>query len=251
MRMVHWLFVVSVALFVSGIGFVVAAGRSAPQAAAEPEAPPMVAVGSIKQIMAGITGPSATVVYNAVGTIINSEGIKEIAPQNDEEWAVVANGAAALVESGNLLLIGESRRRQRGLDYDGTRDDRQRDGGAQGSRGQEHRAAFWRPVETSMQRVTTAMPSISVSRYRVAFATLVAVACACSVGLEAHGVSGKDAVFLQGLQGQAIGPLMYLGAKHMVTGYDHLLFLVGVIFFLYRLKDVVAVRQPVHASGTA
>src|SRR5262245_16256802 len=57
--------------------------------------------------------------------------------------------------------------------------------------------------------------------------------------LEAHGVSGKDAVFLQGLQGRAIVPLMYLGAKHMVTGYDHLLFLVGVIFFLYRLKDVV------------
>src|SRR3989454_10376008 len=55
----------------------------------------------------------------------------------------------------------------------------------------------------------------------------------------AHGVSGKDAVFLQGLQGPAIGPLMYLGAKHMVTGYDHLLFLVGVIFFLYRLKDVL------------
>jgi hypothetical protein len=32
---------------------------------------------------------------------------------------------------------------------------------------------------------------------------------------------------------------MYLGAKHMVTGYDHLAFLVGVIFFLYRLKDIV------------
>jgi HupE / UreJ protein len=60
-----------------------------------------------------------------------------------------------------------------------------------------------------------------------------------SAGLEAHGVSGKDAVFLQGLQGQAIGPLLYLGAKHMVTGYDHLLFLVGVIFFLYRLRDVL------------
>jgi hypothetical protein len=57
--------------------------------------------------------------------------------------------------------------------------------------------------------------------------------------LDAHGVSGKDAVYLQGLQGRAIIPLMYLGAKHMVTGYDHLLFLVGVIFFLYRLKDVV------------
>jgi len=57
--------------------------------------------------------------------------------------------------------------------------------------------------------------------------------------LDAHGVSGKDAVYLQGLQGRAIVPLMYLGAKHMVTGYDHLLFLVGVIFFLYRLKDVL------------
>src|SRR3954467_4322257 len=56
--------------------------------------------------------------------------------------------------------------------------------------------------------------------------------------LDAHGVSGKDAVFLQGLDGRAIVPLMYLGAKHMVTGYDHLLFLVGVIFFLYELEDV-------------
>jgi len=60
-----------------------------------------------------------------------------------------------------------------------------------------------------------------------------------SVALSAHGVSGKDAVFLEGLEGRAIIPLMYLGAKHMVTGYDHLLFLVGVIFFLYRLKDVL------------
>ena len=55
----------------------------------------------------------------------------------------------------------------------------------------------------------------------------------------AHGVTGKDAIFLQGVEGTAVGPLMYLGAKHMVTGYDHLLFLVGVIFFLYRAKDVL------------
>ena len=55
----------------------------------------------------------------------------------------------------------------------------------------------------------------------------------------AHGVARGDARFLQSLQGVAIGPLMYLGAKHMVTGYDHLLFLVGVIFFLYRMKDVL------------
>ena len=68
----------------------------------------------------------------------------------------------------------------------------------------------------------------------VALATL-----ALGAALEAHGVSGKDAVFLQSVQGAAIGPLMYLGAKHMVTGYDHLAFLVGVIFFLYKLRDVV------------
>ncbi len=57
--------------------------------------------------------------------------------------------------------------------------------------------------------------------------------------LAAHGVARGDARFLQSLQGAAVAPLMYLGAKHMITGYDHLLFLVGVIFFLYRLEDVV------------
>jgi hypothetical protein len=73
--------------------------------------------------------------------------------------------------------------------------------------------------------------------------TAAAAALMLMVGMSevvgAHGVSGKDAVFLQSIQGAAIGPLMYLGAKHMVTGYDHLAFLVGVIFFLYRMKDIV------------
>ena len=55
----------------------------------------------------------------------------------------------------------------------------------------------------------------------------------------AHGLTGKNATFVQSIQGPAIGPFLYLGAKHMVTGYDHLAFLFGVIFFLYRLKDVV------------
>ena len=69
--------------------------------------------------------------------------------------------------------------------------------------------------------------------------TIAALAILCGTDLGAHGVSGKDAVFLQSIQGRAVGPLMYLGAKHMVTGYDHLAFLVGVIFFLYRMKDIV------------
>lgn len=106
MRSVHWLFAVSVALFVSGIAFVIAAGRAGRGGASSAEeAPALTPVASVKQIMAGITGPSATVVYNAVGTVVNTQGVKEIAPQNDEEWAVVANAAAALVESGNLLLV--------------------------------------------------------------------------------------------------------------------------------------------------
>jgi hypothetical protein len=54
----------------------------------------------------------------------------------------------------------------------------------------------------------------------------------------AHGVAEGDAQFLERIQGMHIVPYMYLGAKHMVTGYDHLLFLAGVIFFLCRLKDV-------------
>ncbi len=54
----------------------------------------------------------------------------------------------------------------------------------------------------------------------------------------AHGVSGEDAAYLERVQGFNYFPYLYLGAKHMFTGYDHLLFLAGVIFFLYRMKDV-------------
>lgn len=54
----------------------------------------------------------------------------------------------------------------------------------------------------------------------------------------AHGVAEGDKGFIQESSGVMLLPFIYLGAKHMVTGYDHLLFLLGVIFFLYRLRDV-------------
>jgi hypothetical protein len=54
----------------------------------------------------------------------------------------------------------------------------------------------------------------------------------------AHGVEGDDQAFMLSASGPLIGPYLYLGAKHMVTGYDHLLFLAGVMFFLYRLREV-------------
>ena len=74
---------------------------------------------------------------------------------------------------------------------------------------------------------------------RTALLTFILLSLVLVAETGAHGVSGKDAVFLQSIRGAAIGPLMYLGAKHMMTGYDHLAFLVGVVFFLYRLKDIV------------
>src|SRR5216684_846730 len=55
----------------------------------------------------------------------------------------------------------------------------------------------------------------------------------------AHGIGGRDAAFVAATKGPDLMPFIYLGAKHMVTGYDHLLFIFGVIFFLYRMKDVV------------
>jgi len=56
----------------------------------------------------------------------------------------------------------------------------------------------------------------------------------------AHGVAQNDAAFFLTNVGPAIGPYVYLGAKHMFTGYDHILFLIGVLFFLFRMRDVVA-----------
>jgi hypothetical protein len=65
---------------------------------------------------------------------------------------------------------------------------------------------------------------------------------------DAHGVADTDALFLASNDGPAIAAYVYLGAKHMVTGIDHLLFLAGVIFFLYRLKDV-AIYVTLFALG--
>lgn len=75
---------------------------------------------------------------------------------------------------------------------------------------------------------------------RIATLLTAPVLAAMAAPLMAHGVNENDKAFIEGASGVNIIPYMYLGAKHMVTGYDHLLFLAGVIFFLYRLKDVAA-----------
>lgn len=67
---------------------------------------------------------------------------------------------------------------------------------------------------------------------------LGAAALIAAATVAAHGVADRDATYLEQNAGQALAVFAYLGAKHMVTGYDHLLYLLGVIFFLYRMRDV-------------
>lgn len=104
----QWLFLVSVALFIAGIVFIIAGARAArvqaPVPADAPSAPP---VATIKQIMNAIVLPNANVIYNAVGTTIDGTKVEETVPKNDKEWAAVSDSAAAIVESGNMLLVGD------------------------------------------------------------------------------------------------------------------------------------------------
>ena len=67
---------------------------------------------------------------------------------------------------------------------------------------------------------------------------LLAAVTGASLAL-AHNIAGGDAAFVTSNAGSAVAPFMYLGAKHMVTGYDHLLFLAGVVFFLTRPIHIV------------
>lgn len=74
-------------------------------------------------------------------------------------------------------------------------------------------------------------------RRALLFVTL-ALAALGGVDALAHGVAEGDKGYIEQIGGAQIGAFLYLGAKHMVTGYDHLLFLFGIVFFLYRMKHV-------------
>ena len=105
---VQWLFLVSVALFISGIAFIIAGAREGrPQPSTNAEIPAIPPIASVKQIMNAIVLPNANVIYNAVGTTITGTKVEETAPRNDKEWAAVGDSAAAIVESGNMLLVGD------------------------------------------------------------------------------------------------------------------------------------------------
>lgn len=85
----------------------------------------------------------------------------------------------------------------------------------------------------------TRVPAADASLHAVRpLLLVVAMLLALAGEASAHAVAEGDKGYIQEIIGIYLIPFMYLGAKHMVTGYDHLLFLLGVIFFLYRLKDI-------------
>jgi len=83
---------------------------------------------------------------------------------------------------------------------------------------------------------------VTINRYLGPFMLLLSLLLVTLTASDAfaHGVSDGDKAYIVQNSGMQLLPFIYLGAKHMVTGYDHLLFLFGVIFFLYRLRDVGA-----------
>jgi hypothetical protein len=74
---------------------------------------------------------------------------------------------------------------------------------------------------------------------RLARVALIAAVLLLPAAVLAHDVAEGDRAYVASIDGPAFIPFLYLGAKHMVTGYDHIAFLIGVVFFLRRLKDVV------------
>tara|TARA_R110000787_G_scaffold286397_1_gene404619 strand:+ start:6794 stop:7582 length:789 start_codon:yes stop_codon:yes gene_type:complete len=99
-----------------------------------------------------------------------------------------------------------------------------------------------------MIKLNTGWGGLSVHR-AIFFPCLVLTILSLStVHAMAHNVTEGDAGYIQEIWGVNLIPFMYLGAKHMVTGYDHILFLFGVVFFLYRLKHV-AIYVSLFALG--
>jgi HupE / UreJ protein len=98
-------------------------------------------------------------------------------------------------------------------------------------------ASEFRDLDPGLRRDKRVGWSLIVVGWRAAILTALVLLLFPAVAL-AHGVADKDAAFIQAHPGPQIAAFLYLGSKHMVTGYDHLLFLAGVIFFLYRLREV-------------
>ena len=94
------------------------------------------------------------------------------------------------------------------------------------------------PTKTPMRPIQTLAALTAAGASALLFCTAAA----------AHAVADGDKGYIQEITGVQLLPFVYLGAKHMMTGYDHILFLFGVIFFLYRLQHI-AVYVSLFAIG--
>ena len=107
MRVIHWLFVVSAALFISGIGFVIAGARTRKRRHPRRRAPAITPVATVKQIMDGIVAPSATAVFDSVGTIVDATGIHEKRRAPTPSGQPSAPAPRRSSKSANLLVMGD------------------------------------------------------------------------------------------------------------------------------------------------
>ena len=89
---------------------------------------------------------------------------------------------------------------------------------------------------------------VAVWRLPLVVLSAMAVYCWLAASAYAHNGTPGDAGYIQEIWGVKLIPFTYLGAKHMITGYDHILFLLGVVFFLYKMKDV-AIYVSLFAIG--
>ncbi len=100
--------------------------------------------------------------------------------------------------------------------------------------------------QTSLSGDDWSLPA--ACRYLLFMGIVVAVLFALAEPVLAHAVAEGDKGYIQEIYGIHLIPFTYLGAKHMMTGYDHILFLFGVIFFLYRMKHI-AIYVTLFAIG--
>jgi hypothetical protein len=99
-----------------------------------------------------------------------------------------------------------------------------------------------------MSSISTGLRALASRRATALILAILAVYASSVVQAFAHDVTPGDAGYIQEIWGVHVISFIYLGAKHMVTGYDHILFLLGVVFFLYRMQDV-AIYVSIFAIG--
>lgn len=102
MRTIHWLGLLAVVLFVASAALFIKS-RTANARIVESATP----VATVKQIMDGIVLPAAANVFGSVATISDISGVEQHQPRTEADWALVGANAAALIEAGNLLLMGD------------------------------------------------------------------------------------------------------------------------------------------------